>query len=72
MLLIENVGSVNHIAPLIPITAKSCLVVATSRKDLSLDIAIGTGTSNEPGRGQRCASNFSFLQKIPSLLSLGR
>ena len=44
MLLIENVGSVEQITPLLPVTSKSCLAVPTSRKDLSLDIALGTGT----------------------------
>jgi hypothetical protein len=44
MLLIENVGSVDHITPLLPVTSKSCLAVVTSRKDLSLDIALGNGT----------------------------
>ncbi|ELR20016.1 transcriptional regulator, SARP family protein [Acanthamoeba castellanii str. Neff] len=45
MLLIENVGSVEQITPLLPVTSKSCLAVATSRKDLSLDIALGTETT---------------------------
>lgn len=62
MLLIENVGSTDHVAPLLPITSKSCLVVATSRKDLSLDLALGTGMPLRWTFLKRLAWSYAFLK----------
>lgn len=67
MLLIENVGSVDHIAPLLPVTSKSCLVVATSRKDLSLDITLGTGNRFNPNG---CTQGDCLCMHTDSTLSI--
>eukprot|EP01122_Echinamoeba_exundans_P011805 TRINITY_DN4818_c0_g1_i1.p1 TRINITY_DN4818_c0_g1~~TRINITY_DN4818_c0_g1_i1.p1 ORF type:complete len:1288 (+),score=282.63 TRINITY_DN4818_c0_g1_i1:108-3971(+) len=52
ILLLENAGSLEQVRELIPLTAKQCLMLITSRKDLQLDseldaLAIRLGALNE-------------------------
>jgi hypothetical protein len=38
--LIENVGSVQQIKDLLPVTPRNCLVIVTSRKNLPIEVEI--------------------------------